>query len=226
MTIRTFGRLVEHDPRSRNFAAPAPTVKRSVLWGHHGPILDQGELGSCTGNATAQLINTDLFAAARPNGYLTENDAVKLYAKATTLDDAPGTFPPDDTGSSGLAVAKAGVQLGYFSAYKHAFGFTQFCAALQASPLLIGTNWYGSMTNPSSTGLVSIRGQVEGGHEWLAIGVDYERKQITALNSWGPDWGKNGRFFLSFDTMQRLLNEQGDVVAPVIAAKKGFLKWR
>jgi hypothetical protein len=181
-------------------------------------------LGSCTGTATAQLINTDLFAPARPKGYLTQNDAIKLYAKATMLDDAPGTFPPDDTGSSGLAVAKAGVQMGYFSAYKHAFGFEKFCAALQASPLLIGTNWYPSMTTPSATGLVSIRGRMEGGHEWLALGVDYERKQITGLNSWGPGWGKNGRFILSFPVMQRLLAEDGDVVAPILATKKSFLQ--
>jgi hypothetical protein len=222
---RTFGRFVEHDPRSRMFAAPTPPTKRSVLWAHHGPVLDQGEMGSCTGSAAAQLINTDLFAAVRPKGYLTQNDAIKLYARATMLDDAPGTFPPDDTGSSGLAVAKAGVQMKYFGAYKHAFGFDKFCAVLQTSPLLVGTNWYTSMNKTSTTGLVTVRGQLEGGHQWLAIGVDYERQQITGLNSWGPTWGKNGRFFLSFTTMRRLLAEQGDAVAPTPAVKRTLLSF-
>ena len=222
-TTRVFGRFIEHDPRSRMFAAPAATTKRSVLWPHHGPVLDQKDWGSCTGTAAAQLINTDLFAPVRPKGYLTQGDALKLYARATKLDDNPGTYPPDDTGSSGLAVAKAGVQLKYFSAYKHAFGFDKFCAALQTSPMLVGTNWYTSMNTTTSTGLVTVRGQLEGGHQWLALGVDYERQQITGLNSWGPTWGKNGRFFLSFATMRRLLAEQGDAIAPIPAVKRSLL---
>jgi len=212
----SFGRLVEHDPRSYNYQAPKATVSRSVLWAHHGPVLDQGNIGSCTGNAAADLINTDLFAKSRPGGYMNEGNALHLYSLATTLDGDPGTYPPDDTGSSGLAVAKAGVKLGYFSSYNHAFGFDQFCAALQLQPVLLGTNWYDSMSKPAkNTGLVTITGDVAGGHEYVALGVNYEKKYITCLNSWGAGWGINGRFMVSFDSMRRLLNEQGDVVAPV-----------
>ena len=211
----SLGRIVQHDSRSLNYRAPVAPVSRSVLWGHHAPVLDQGQVGSCTGNATAQLINTDAFAPSRPSGYLTERDALRLYSLATSLDDAPGTYPPTDTGSSGLAVAQAGQRLGYFSSYNHAFGFDHFCAALQLQPLILGTNWYESMMNPNKSGMVTINGQVAGGHEYLALGVDYAKSQITCLNSWGSGWGLNGRFLLSFATMRRLLAEQGDVVAPV-----------
>ena len=69
--------------------------------------------------------------------------------------------------------------------------------------------------NPNKSGMVTINGQVAGGHEYLALGVDYAKSQITCLNSWGSGWGLNGRFLLSFATMRRLLAEQGDVVAPV-----------
>ena len=34
--------------------------------------------------------------------------------------------------------------------------------------------------------------------------------------SWGPDWGKRGTFWLSFDTLGRLLDEAGDVTVPVV----------
>ena len=104
----TLGRLVDHDERSRNYQARRAAAHRSVLWGHHAPVLDQGELGSCTGNATAQLINTDYFAKSRKSGYLTENDAVAIYSAATKLDGIPhNTYPPIDGGSSGLG-ARAG----------------------------------------------------------------------------------------------------------------------
>ncbi|EUA18500.1 hypothetical protein [Mycobacterium xenopi] len=211
------GRHVEHDPRSRNFPAPTAPKQVSVLWGHHGPILDQGQIGSCTGNALADCINTDYFAACRPNGYLTENDALELYKLATRLDNVPGTYPPDDTGSSGLAVCKAGKQLGYLSSYRHAFGFDHFCAALQIQPVIVGTDWTADMFDPDSKGFVKPTGQVEGGHEYLALGIDYTAEVLTFLNSWSDGWGDKGRFYMTFADFEKLLAAQGDVCAPVAA---------
>lgn len=215
MPTYALGRLVRHDERSRNFQARRAEAPRSVLWGHHAPVLDQGNLGSCTGNALAQLINTDPFAAARPKGYLTEADAVKLYSLATQVDDAPGAYPPEDTGSSGLGVAKAGVQLGYFSTYNHVFDFDHFTAALQLQPLIVGTSWLQDMFTPGADGVVSVSGKVAGGHEYLALGVDYEHSVLTFLNSWGDGWGAGGRFKVSFADFARLLADQGDATAPV-----------
>jgi hypothetical protein len=209
------GRIEEHDPRSLNYPAPRAEVQRSVLWGHHAPVLNQGDISACTGNATAQLINTDPFTPARKNGYLTEADALKLYELATTLDDCPGSYPPDDTGSSGQAVAQAGVQLGYFSGFNHAFGFDHFGAALQLQPVIVGTNWMQGMFTPDSNGFVTPTGDIVGGHEYLALGIDYDAQKVTFLNSWSDSWGQQGRFFMTFDSFTQLLNSGGDAVAPV-----------
>jgi hypothetical protein len=208
------GRLVEHDPKSRFYQAAMATAPRSVLWGHHAPVLDQGDIGSCTGNALTQALNCDFFAKCRTH-YLTEADAVKLYSAATQLDDVPGSYPPDDTGSSGLAVAKAGVKAGYLAGYKHAFGFAHFTAALQLSPVIVGTTWHNDMFTPDKSGLVRPTGSVAGGHEYLAIGVDYALKSLTFLNSWSDKWGVGGRFHMTFNDFAVLLADQGDVVAPV-----------
>ena len=209
------GRFVEHDERSRQFPAKTATAQRSVLWGHHAPVLDQGHFGSCTGNATAQLVNTDFFATCRPAGYLTEADAVKLYSLATKLDDIPNnTYPPLDEGSSGLGAAKAGVKLGYFSGYTHAFGFDQFAAALQLQPLIVGTDWYNDMFKPSVTGLVKPTGALAGGHEYLCLGISWETQTLTFLNSWGSGWGLGGRFVMKFADFKKLLAANGDATAP------------
>ena len=208
------GRHVEHDPRSLDHPAPQAPVQRSVLWPHHAPILDQGQIGACTGNALADCLNTDFFAASRPNGYLTEADALKFYELATQLDNVEGTYPPDDTGSSGLAVCKAGKQLGYLSGYKHSFGFAHFCSTLQTQPVIVGTPWTADMFNPVQ-GFVSPTGDVQGGHEYLALGVDYTRKVLTFLNSWSDQWGDGGRFYMHFKDFQTLLASNGDVMAPV-----------
>ena len=124
-------------------------------------------------------------------------------------------IPPTDTGSSGLAVCKAGVQMGYLASYGHAFGFSHFTAALQLSPVIVGTSWTDSMMTPDKNGFVRPKGAAVGGHEYLAIGVDYEHKKLTFLNSWGAGWGDNGRFHMSFAAFSKLLADQGDVTVPI-----------
>lgn len=215
VNVYSLGRLVDHDPASRTFAAPRATVQRSVLWGHHAPVLDQGALGSCTGNATAQLVNTDPFAASRPKGFLSEAAAVDIYSLATKLDGIPhNTYPPTDGGSSGLGAAKAGVRLGYFSGYRHTFSFDAFCGALQLSPLIVGTNWYSDQFTPDKQGFVWPHGTLDGGHEYLALGISYETQVLTFLNSWGEGWGRAGRFYMTFKAFAALLADQGDATAP------------
>ena len=56
------GRHVEHDNRSKQFAFLGKRVKpekKTTHWTSAAAPLDQGELGSCTGNALAQWLNTD-----------------------------------------------------------------------------------------------------------------------------------------------------------------------
>lgn len=188
-----------------------------MLWAHHAPILNQGDLGACTGFSTAQLINTDYFAAARHGGgYLGSADAIELYSEATRQDGIPGnTYPPNDCGSSGLGVAKAGKKLGYFTGYKHAFGFDHFAEALQLQPVIVGTQWLEGMFDTDPQGFVKPVGKPAGGHEYLALGISYETQTITFLNAWGPSWGRDGRFLMTFKQFAKLLADQGDVTAPL-----------
>lgn len=212
-TFHPLGRTVWHDERSRAFGATlAPTIKTKTHR-HYGAVLDQGNLGSCTGNAMAQALNTKPFK--QRGRTLTEADAIALYERATEIDPWVGTYPPDDTGSSGLSVAKAAQERGWITEYRHAFGLDEALAALTLSPVLVGTNWYSSMFFPTSDGYVSPTGFVQGGHEYLLLGLDVKKQRVTALNSWGSGWGKKGRFYLTFDSLGTLLAQDGDVVVPV-----------
>lgn len=221
------GRLVEHDERSRQYPARLATRPKKVLWAHAAPVLDQKDLGSCTGNALAQLLNTSTAVAARRRArkssrYLTEADAVHLYSRATALDDFPGQYEPDDTGSSGLAVCKAGAEAGFFTEYRHAFGFGEFTRAIVGGPVIAGTSWYDGMFATDAAGFVWPTGGVVGGHEYLVLGYDPTacegRGRVAFLQSWGPAWGRLGRFFMRGDVFAELLADQGDVTVPVLAA--------
>lgn len=211
-----FGRIVHHDPRSREYPARRLTQPRSVLWRHSAPVLDQGELSSCTGHALAQCLNTVFFAPARPKRrYLDSRGAVDLYSVATGIDEFGGTYPPVDTGSSSLGVCKAGIQFGYLSAYRHAFGFEEAVAALGVSPAIGGFSWREGMMQTDGAGFIRPIGNLIGGHEITLIGVNLVDRYVTILNSWGPSWGRNGRAKITFADFERLLGEQGDVTVPV-----------
>lgn len=210
------GRHVEHDPASVAYGIEATgRALTKVLWARGGRPFNQGQLGSCTGNATAGLLNTAPFRQARGGKLLTEKDAVAIYELATTLDAIAGQYPPTDTGSSGLGACKAAKKLGYISGYKHAFSIHAALEALMDGPVITGVNWYDGFDNPDANGLVEISGQVRGGHEFEVLGYDPATDLVTAENSWGRTWGVKGRFHFTSATWARLLAEQGDATVPV-----------
>ena len=206
---RRLGRHVEHDPRSKAFGVVGQVEIHTVRHRTFGQVLDQGNRGSCTGNATAGALNTK--GLHRPGTkVLYEPDAISLYSLATQLDNFPGNYPPDDTGSSGLAVAKAAQQKGYILEYRHAFSLNEALQGLMAGPVITGVNWYEGFDKPDPNGIIKIAGQVRGGHEFFIGGYDAKAKLLTAVNSWGMRYGKNGKFFIPLDVWDQLLSEQGD----------------
>lgn len=214
---KRLGRHVEHDTESRSFAFETPQGAAKLKTVHHkryGAVLNQGNLGSCTGNATTHAINCKPLHVEGTK-CLVEKNAVAIYELATKLDDIPGTYPPDDTGSSGLSAAKAAQQLNLIKSYSHAFNMNAALAALQLAPVITGVNWYEGFDNPDPGGNVSISGQVRGGHEFCVLGFEYRESLndsiVVAQNSWGSSWGHHGQFQFTVSTWKQLLAEQGDV---------------
>ena len=218
------GRHVRHDPRSLRYLYPAHLVDGLVSVRHERriPVLDQGDLRSCTGNAAEGALGTAPLFEALPAGNLRnptpdadtdEDQAVLLYSDATKLDDYDGAYPPVDAGSDGLSVAKAAKAAGLISGYTHCTSLDAALKALSQQPVIAGINWYSSFDNPGSDGLikVSARATVRGGHEICLDQLDVEGKRIGFTNSWGEGWGLSGRAFIGWDDFGRLLDEQGDV---------------
>lgn len=208
------GRHIKHDPRSLayRFDGSGLTIN-SVKHTRYIPVLDQGDLGSCTGNAaTGNLGTGDFYVTVKDKVTLDESEAVTLYSAATALDGYQGTYPPDDTGSDGLSVAKAAQKDGLISGYQHITSLNDALAALQLGPIITGVNWYSTFDSPNNSGVVSIgkRAYVRGGHEFVIDEVVADKKLVGATNSWGDSWGIKGRFYFSFADFERLLSEQGD----------------
>jgi len=227
------GRHVNHDPRSRRFAftsgAPSSYRPPAILHPRHVPIFDQGQLGSCTANASLGIMATGPYwdalcavtGTATPLGAgpypFTEDGAVSLYHDITANDPYEGTYPPDDTGSDGLSAAQALQRAGIIPGYQHTFSLADALAALAHFPLMVGTNWTEQMFYPDSNGLIKYKGSVFGGHEWIVDQYVPEHDWIGGTTSWGASFGKNGRFYMTVADFGKLLAADGDVTIPTPA---------
>jgi hypothetical protein len=212
------GRHVNHDERSRRFAYRGPvSPPRAVKHERHVPVFDQGSLGSCTGNAAVGCLATGPFFDTIDDSdspriaALDQQAAIEVYKMASAIDPFPGQYPPEDTGSDGLSVAKSLASLGAISGYEHAFGLDQALAALMRVPVITGTVWMESMFEPNAEGLVRPTGAAAGGHEYLMDEYDPVRGWVGFTNSWSSSWGRQGRFYMEVEAYGKLLADQGDV---------------
>jgi hypothetical protein len=170
-------------------------------------------------------LNTDFATAARQSAlgradkYFTQDNALELYGLATKkFDHFPGFYPEEDTGSSGNAAAKAGRYKGYLKGYGWVFSFTSLQAAIEQTPLQVGTLWTNTMFK-ANNGLVSVGSladsNVAGGHEYMMSGIDWNAELFEFRQTWGEGWGKPGGYFaMTFKDFQQLLEADGDVTIP------------
>lgn len=219
VTDPRLGRHVLHDSRSLLYTVGAvddPRTLTSVRHAANIPILNQGNLGSCTGNAgTANMASIGFWPSvatllSKTDGAKNETWAVGLYSQATALDPWKGQYPPTDTGSDGLSVAKALKARGLISGYQHATSRDATLTALAKQAVMVGTDWHEDMFQPAADGRLSVTGDVAGGHEYVLDELDVEHQRVWMRNSWGASWGIDGRAWMSWDDLGTLLSANGD----------------
>lgn len=215
----THGRVKNHDPRNRDYAAaPRYTTMRSIRWDRNVPVQDQMGIGSCTGQGAIGALSCAptwdrLSRVNRAAIAVNAHDvAVEVYSAATEIDPFPGEWPPDDTGSDLTSVAKVLRRRGLIESYRWCFNLGTVLASLNTGPVVIGVDWRSTMYEPTSDGQLLISGAPVGGHCVYLDEIDPDRERVWLTNSWGIGWGIEGRAWLTFSDLGALLADDGEAV--------------
>lgn len=192
------------------------------------PVYDQGQLGSCTGNAIAAALQFDrmkqklkpAFAPSRLFIYYNERvmegsvqsdsgamirDGIKSVAKQG---DCPEKLWPYDIAKFAVkpsaAAYKEALKYKAVSYQRVVRSLSQFKACLASGfPFVFGFTVYESFESDAvaQSGDAPMPGHKEkslGGHAVLAVGYDDATQRFLVRNSWGKSWGQGGYFTLPY----------------------------
>jgi hypothetical protein len=194
-----------------------PLVGRQ-LW-KTGGILNQGMESACVGFAWSQFLQSEPHPY-KIKGIKPFDFAMQVYREAQKIDQWPGE-EPEYYGTSVEAGYSVLFSRGLVSdELQWATSIGQICQYINLyGPVVIGTNWYEGMMILDELGYVRPSGLNSGGHCYLCVGFDAVSQDRHFVNSWGVEYGIEGKFKMKFKDFQKLLNYGGYGIATFDVSK-------
>jgi len=212
---------LKYNPRVLSTSVPESVDLRTSP--NMPPVYDQGNIGSCTTQALCaayDFIDPENFLGSRLFLYYNErvlgND-IATDAGASMIDgitsiQTHGLCPESEWPYDVTKFAEKPPDSCYVSALKkkalRVYNVPNTLNAMQATlaaglPFVAGIRIFSSFesTKTAKTGIVSMpkrRDNILGGHAVLVCGYNNATKQWIIRNSWGPNWGDNGYFYLPY----------------------------
>ena len=218
------------DPRDYIYQATSPIrpVNSVDLRQYCTAVEDQGQLGSCTGNAIAGAIElldkragkvTDvsrlfiyynerlLEGTVRTDSGAYIRDGLKVVNQQGAPLESLWTYDIRKFATQPSAAAYADAQRRRVSKYERCSDFNAVIAALTAgNPVVVGFLVYSSFYYIGANGLMPYpnvnRERLLGGHAVCLVGYDKTRNIFIARNSWSAYWGDRGYFYMPFQVIQ------------------------
>lgn len=217
MTDLGLGRIPQQDTRDSGFLAkallPAAMLDGYKYWSsvHWN---DQGQSGMCVGFNSINWWEDGPITHPK-----VEFDPHEFYVDCCLADSWPANDDGDpDFGTSVHASGKVMKARGWIDSYLWGQDLTTIVNWIRSKgPVLVGTSWYFSMfdtVTKDNRQFIEIDDKqgMAGGHCWIWDGVNIEQQIIRGkLGSWQRSaFGDNGYGYLSFDTAERLIQEDGE----------------
>lgn len=220
------------DPRDIPYTPTQLLMPSHVdLRNYASPIDNQGNLGSCTGNAIAGAIDlidrktqnkslrvSRLFIyyqerllegdISRDNGaYI--RDGIKACYTIGAPQETLWAYDINKFATNPSSVAYADANLRKIVSYAKCADYSAVKNALASgTPVVVGFDVYSSFESPAvaKTGIMpypdTSREQLLGGHAVCLVGYDDSRNSFIARNSWGSGWGIEGYFYMPYSIIQ------------------------
>lgn len=217
------------DSRDRLYAPKAIILPKVVdLRPYCSPVEDQGQLGSCTGNAIAGLIecldrksgkNLDvsrlfiyyeeraLIGTVNIDSGAYIRDGIKVVNKKGAPLESIWPYKinkfatrPNAASYTDAARRKAGTyeKVNNFAGVKNALA--------RGFPVVVGFDVYESFYNIGSNGVMPYPNvnneELLGGHAVVIVGYDDNKNAFIVRNSWGKNWALNGYFYMPYRVIQ------------------------
>lgn len=221
------------DQRDRKYARPfcayaaSPRPSSVDLRPQCAPVYDQGDLGSCTGNAIAAAMQFERrkqgladFLPSRLMIYFLERrsentvpydngaqirDGIKAVAQYGVCPESEWAYDPSQFAvcppQSCFDEAAKDKAVSYLSVNQDVADLTE-CLA-EGYPFVFGFTVYQSFESAAvaQSGVAKLPGWFErpvGGHAVMAVGYDDDAQTFLVRNSWGGQWGQGGYFTLPY----------------------------
>lgn len=217
------------DARDFHYQAPRRFLKlpKSVdLRSSCSAVEDQGELGSCTGNASVGALEfleikkgvsfvelsrlmayynaRKLEGTVRRDAGAEIRDVVKGLAKVGTCAEALYPYDVKRFTKAPSAAALKDAAARRITSYHRIVGLNDLRACLaEGYPFIFGFTVYESFESErvATSGVLSMpepNERVLGGHAVLAVGYDDGDRTLLVRNSWGENWGIKGYFRMPY----------------------------
>ena len=174
---------------------------------------NQFKEGACVGGGWWGFLNSHPYPHAYANQVLFD-----IYNAAKRVDAWPGENYEGTSVRAGAKVVQQGL-VPHVGRHIQTYAFTSnvdtlALHVLNKGPAVIGVDWYTGMDRVDSLGFVYPTGTKRGGHCVVIDGVTWDYKDVKPnrfrfRNTWGPDWGFNGRGRISASDLQSLFSQGG-----------------
>ena len=192
------------------------------------PVYDQGDLGSCTANAICAAFDFERHKQGKPflspsrlflyyneramegtvdsDGGGMLRDGIKSVSKQGVCAEAEWAYDISKFASQPPPPCYAAALNNQALVYRRIAASTLsmiYCLAY-GFPFVFGFSVYESFMSDAvaKTGVVPMPDYSEaqvGGHAVVAVGYDQTRRAFLVRNSWGPDWGIVGYFWMPYE---------------------------
>lgn len=145
------------------------------------------------------------------NTLFTNEDGHRMYYECKIIEGEP----EQENGAYVRSIAKVLKNNGRLEAYAFAPDMATIrWWLLNKGPVIAGTIWTQSMFTPDENNIITIDANVVGGHAYL-LNEWREDGYIGIQNSWGKDWGDNGKAYIHYLDFEKIFKYGGEAMAAV-----------